>query len=127
MWGWCQVVAVGWRPNIRRFGATEPIQAAWHRRVNQSARFPTHRPPRVDSPSASCHTFVVRNPNTEIRMSLSTHLAELAEKHRVLDRRIEQEMARPAATDHEIVRLKLEKLRLKEQIEKLQAHPARRH
>ena len=60
-------------------------------------------------------------------MSLSTHLAELAEKHRVLDRRIEQEMARPAATDHEIARLKLEKLRLKEQIEKLQAQPSRRH
>ncbi|MGE0767873.1 MAG: YdcH family protein [Hyphomicrobiaceae bacterium] len=54
-------------------------------------------------------------------MSLVAHLAELAEKHRVLDRRIEQEMARPASTDHEIMRLKLEKLRLKEEIEKLQA------
>lgn len=54
-------------------------------------------------------------------MSLAAHLAELAEKHRVLDRRIEQELSRPAATDHEIMRLKVEKLRLKEQIEKLQA------
>ncbi len=54
-------------------------------------------------------------------MSLTAHLAELAEKHRVLDRRIEQEMSRPAAADHEIMRLKLEKLRLKEEIEKLQA------
>ena len=54
-------------------------------------------------------------------MSLATHLAELAEKHRVLDRRIEQEMSRPAATDHEIMRLKLEKLRIKEEIEKLEA------
>lgn len=54
-------------------------------------------------------------------MSLATHLAELAEKHRVLDRRIEQEMARPASADHEIMRLKLEKLRIKEEIEKLQA------
>ena len=60
-------------------------------------------------------------------MSLSTHLAELAEKHRVLDRRIEQEMARPAATDQDIARLKLEKLRLKEQIEKLQTQPVRHH
>jgi hypothetical protein len=54
-------------------------------------------------------------------MSLATHLAELAEKHRVLDRKIEQEMSRPATADHEIMRLKLEKLRLKEEIEKLQA------
>lgn len=57
----------------------------------------------------------------ESRMSLAAHLAELAEKHRVLDRRIEQEMARPASADHEIMRLKLEKLRIKEEIEKLQA------
>jgi hypothetical protein len=54
-------------------------------------------------------------------MSLTAHLAELAEKHRVLDRKIEQEMARPASADHEIMRLKLEKLRIKEEIEKLQA------
>lgn len=54
-------------------------------------------------------------------MSLTAHLAELAEKHRVLDRRIEQEMARPASTDHELMRLKLEKLRLKEEIQKLQS------
>lgn len=54
-------------------------------------------------------------------MSLSAHLAELAEKHRVLDRRIEQEMARPASTDQELMRLKLEKLRIKEEIAKLEA------
>lgn len=54
-------------------------------------------------------------------MSLAAHLAELAEKHRVLDRRIEQEMARPASTDQELMRLKLEKLRIKETMEKLQA------
>jgi hypothetical protein len=54
-------------------------------------------------------------------MSMASHLAELAEKHRLLDRRIEQETARPSATDQELRRLKLEKLRLKEEIEKLQA------
>ena len=56
-------------------------------------------------------------------MSLAAHLAELAQKHRVLDRRIEQELSRPATTDFEINRLKLEKLRIKEEIEKLQAQP----
>jgi len=69
----------------------------------------------------SCQTFFVCNSIKESRMSLATHLAELAEKHRVLDRRIEQEMSRPAKADHEIMRLKLEKLRIKEQIEKLEA------
>jgi len=59
-------------------------------------------------------------------MTVATHLAELAEKHRVLDRKIEQELSRPATTDQEIRRLKLEKLRLKEQIEKLEQQ-ARRH
>jgi len=54
-------------------------------------------------------------------MSLTSHLAELSEKHRLLDRRIEQETASPAAKDAEIMRLKLEKLRLKDEIEKLQA------
>jgi hypothetical protein len=59
-------------------------------------------------------------------MSMAAHLAELAEKHRLLDRRIEQEIASPAATDHEIRQLKLEKLRLKEEIERLQAQ-SRKH
>jgi hypothetical protein len=54
-------------------------------------------------------------------MSLSAHLAELSEKHRLLERRIEQEMARPGASDQEIRRLKLEKLRIKEQMVKLSA------
>jgi hypothetical protein len=75
----------------------------------------------MDRLGGSCHNFPVCNSIKESRMSLATHLAELAEKHRVLDRRIEQEMSRPATADHEIMRLKLEKLRIKEQIEKLEA------
>lgn len=54
-------------------------------------------------------------------MSLSAHLAELSEKHKVLERRIEQEQSRPGSSDDEIRRMKLEKLRLKEEISKLQA------
>ncbi len=71
--------------------------------------------------SQSCHTNHVCNSNTEGKMSLSAHLAELSEKHRLLERRIEQEMARPGASDQEIRRLKLEKLRIKEQMVKLSA------
>ena len=60
-------------------------------------------------------------------MSRVAHLAELSEKHKLLDRRIEQELSRPGASDHEIRRLKLAKLRLKEEITKLEDNLATRH
>lgn len=53
-------------------------------------------------------------------MSLAAHLAELSEKHKLLERRIEEELARPGSDDLEITRMKREKLRLKEEIAKLQ-------
>jgi len=52
-------------------------------------------------------------------MSLTTHLAELSEKHRALERKIAEETARPASSDQEIAKLKLEKLRIKEELERL--------
>jgi hypothetical protein len=52
-------------------------------------------------------------------MAVTAHLAELTEKHRVLDQKIEEEAARPASNAQLIARLKLEKLRLKDQIAKL--------
>lgn len=57
-------------------------------------------------------------------MPISTHLVELSEKHKTLERRIAQEQSRPGSSDHEIRRLKLEKLRLKEQIARMEQ---RRH
>ena len=60
-------------------------------------------------------------------MSRAAHLAELSQKHKLLDRRIEQELARPGASDLEISRLKLEKLRLKEAIVQLEQRVATRH
>jgi hypothetical protein len=54
-------------------------------------------------------------------MSLNAHLAELSEKHKLLDRRIEEELSRPSTTDAEITRLKLEKLKLKDEINRLSA------
>ena len=56
-------------------------------------------------------------------MSLHAHLAELSEKHKLLERRIEQELNRPGSTDVEITRLKLEKLKLKDEITRLRAQP----
>ncbi|MDX2289011.1 MAG: DUF465 domain-containing protein [Hyphomicrobiaceae bacterium] len=52
-------------------------------------------------------------------MSIEGHMTELAEKHRALDQRIAEEMARPGSDDQHIRRLKREKLRLKEAMERL--------
>lgn len=54
-------------------------------------------------------------------MAISAHLHELSEKHRQLDRRIAEEMARPGSDDQEIRRMKQQKLRLKEEIDRLQS------
>ena len=56
---------------------------------------------------------------TEGTMALNAHLAELSEKHKLLERRIEQEMSRPARDDVRLKRLKSEKLKLKDQIARL--------
>jgi len=52
-------------------------------------------------------------------MALHAHLAELSEKHKLLDRRIEEELSRPGSSDVEITRLKLEKLKLKDEMTRL--------
>ncbi len=52
-------------------------------------------------------------------MALDAHLAELSEKHRALDRKIEEELARPTADDLKIAEWKRQKLRLKDEIERL--------
>lgn len=52
-------------------------------------------------------------------MALDAHLEELAEKHRALDRKIEEELARPTSDDLMIAELKREKLRLKDEMERL--------
>lgn len=57
-------------------------------------------------------------------MSLDAHLEELAEKHRDLDRRIEKEEAHPGSDDVTIHELKKQKLRLKDEIERLKASAA---
>lgn len=52
-------------------------------------------------------------------MAVSAHLAELAEKHRALEERIHQAVASPGSDDVEIRRLKQEKLKLKDEMERL--------
>jgi hypothetical protein len=52
-------------------------------------------------------------------MSLQSHIEVLKERHANLDTRIHEEDCRPRPDDGEISRLKLEKLRLKEEMERL--------
>ncbi len=54
-------------------------------------------------------------------MSLDAHLAQLTEQHRSLKRKIEEQVSRPGSDEGEIHKLKLEKLRLKDEIQKLQS------
>lgn len=59
-------------------------------------------------------------------MALDAHLAELSDKHRALDRKIEEELARPSADALKIGELKRQKLRLKDEIARLKCaelHP----
>jgi len=54
-------------------------------------------------------------------MPLSAHhLTELSEKHRQLEQRIQEEMARPGVDELHISQLKKEKLRIKDEMTKLQ-------
>ena len=52
-------------------------------------------------------------------MNQAPRLRSLEERHASLERQIGTEGARPRPDDHALVRLKLEKLRLKEEMEKL--------
>ena len=55
----------------------------------------------------------------EARMNLSAHLQELRKKHEALSRQVEQEQRSPAANTLKIAELKKQKLRLKEEIERI--------
>jgi hypothetical protein len=52
-------------------------------------------------------------------MALDAHLDELAEKHRALDRKIDEEQGRPTADAFKIAELKRRKLYLKDEMERL--------
>lgn len=55
----------------------------------------------------------------DYRMSLSSHLTELQKKHAAIQSRIEQEQRSPGSSDLQIAAMKREKLKLKEEIERL--------
>jgi hypothetical protein len=54
-------------------------------------------------------------------MPLTADLAELSEKHRLLEQKIQEEMSRPGSDDLQISQMKKEKLRIKDEMLKLQS------
>ena len=52
-------------------------------------------------------------------MSLSSHVEELKKKHEALSEEVEVLQRAPGSPDHEISELKKQKLRIKEEIERL--------
>ncbi len=53
-------------------------------------------------------------------MSLQAHLGELHAKHRALEAQLAEAINHPASTDAEIAELKRKKLRLKDEISRLE-------
>ncbi|MFQ5623061.1 MAG: YdcH family protein [Paracoccaceae bacterium] len=54
-------------------------------------------------------------------MSVETHLAELRKKHELLSEQVEEEQKHPGSNDLMISELKKQKLKIKEEIERLSA------
>lgn len=52
-------------------------------------------------------------------MSLTSHLQELRRKHQALSQKVEEAQRNPATDDMVIAEMKKQKLRLKEEIQKL--------
>jgi len=80
----------------------------------------TKAPDRLDNSALPCHTDAPFNSQPEGKMTLAAHLAELSEKHRILELRIQEELARPGSDDLHISKLKKEKLRIRDEMAKLE-------
>jgi len=53
-------------------------------------------------------------------MSLQSHLDELAAKHKALEAQLAEAIAHPASSDEEIAELKRRKLKIKDEISRLE-------
>ncbi|MEP7173840.1 MAG: DUF465 domain-containing protein [Aestuariivirga sp.] len=56
-------------------------------------------------------------------MSLQAHLSELISKHKALETELADAIAHPASTDQEIAEIKRRKLKIKDEITRLEAQP----
>jgi hypothetical protein len=71
-----------------------------------------------DKSPTLCHTYLVNT--EEALMSVQAHLGELAAKHRALEAELEDVLSHPASSDAEIAELKRKKLRIKDEMTKLE-------
>ncbi|MGR3723344.1 DUF465 domain-containing protein [Abyssibius alkaniclasticus] len=55
-------------------------------------------------------------------MNLDSHISELRKKHAALEDRISKDQRSPGSNDLSLIEMKREKLRLKDEIERLSAH-----
>lgn len=60
-------------------------------------------------------------------MSLSGHLAELSQKHRVLEQKLQDALMHPSMSDEELAQLKREKLKIKDEIQRLSSKSETQH
>jgi len=60
-------------------------------------------------------------------MTVQAHLSELASKHRSLEAELADALAHPASTDAEIAELKRKKLRIKDEMTKLESQLRTQH
>jgi hypothetical protein len=56
-------------------------------------------------------------------MNLQAHLSELISKHRTLEKELADAIAHPASTDQEIAEIKRRKLKIKDEITRLESQP----
>jgi hypothetical protein len=56
-------------------------------------------------------------------MTLQAHLSELISKHRALETELADAIAHPASTDQEIAEIKRRKLKIKDEITRLESQP----
>lgn len=57
-------------------------------------------------------------------MSMASHLSALEQKHKSLEQQLEDELSRPSADDIRVRELKRQKLKLKDEINRLRSAPA---
>jgi hypothetical protein len=60
-------------------------------------------------------------------MTVQAHLSELASKHQTLEAELADALAHPASSDAEIAELKRKKLRIKDEITKLEGQLRTQH
>jgi hypothetical protein len=66
------------------------------------------------------HLCVGSHPDLENGMSLKNHLDELTIKHQTLEKELKDAMAHPASTDSQIAEIKRRKLKIKDEIMRLE-------